>query len=116
MPTMETLHTDLVPHAFNGMVHHPLVIASLTRDASSINRTYREKLDSVKKAEADGDWSKYVFLHERPYRLDALLSATKRGLKKKPPEFWSLVGGRVARLRKRPSKLEQVEEAVGHGD
>jgi hypothetical protein len=92
MPTMETLHTDLVPHAFNGMVHHPLVIASLTRDASSINRTYREKLDSVRKAEADGDWSTYVFLHERPYRLDALLSATKRGLKKKPPEFWALVG------------------------
>ena len=54
MPTMETLHTDLIPHAFNGMVHHPLVIALLTRDASSINRTYREKLDSVKKAEVAG--------------------------------------------------------------
>ena len=61
MPNMETLHTDLIPHAFNGMVHHPLVITSLTRDVSSINRTYREKLDSVKKAEADGDWSTICF-------------------------------------------------------
>ena len=64
----------------------------LTRDASSINRIYREKLDKVKKADVDGDWGKYVCLHERPYRLDALLSATKKGLKKKPPEFWALVG------------------------
>jgi hypothetical protein len=58
----------------------------------SINQTYRYKLDAVKKAEADDDWSLYVFLHERPYRLGALLSATKKGLSKNPSQFWSLVG------------------------
>ncbi len=89
---METLHADLIPCVVNGLVHHPLVIASLTTDASYINQIYRDKLDGVEKAATDGDWGRYVFLHERPYRLDALLRATKKGLKKKPSEFWALVG------------------------
>jgi hypothetical protein len=89
---METLHADLIPYVINGMVHHRLVITSLTTDPSFVNKIYRDKLDKVKRAEADGDWSLYVSLHERPYRLDALLSAPKKGLKKNPSQFWSLVG------------------------
>ena len=89
---MEALHPDLIPYVVNGMVHHRLVVCGLASDASSINQFYRDKLDKVKKADADGNWGLYVWLHERPYRLDALLSATKKGLKKKPSEFWALVG------------------------
>ena len=89
---MEALHADLIPHVRNGLVHHKLVVASLTEDASYINQTYRNKLQGVKKAETDADWGLYVDLHERPYRLRALLSATKKGLKDKPSEFWALVG------------------------
>ena len=73
-------------------VDHKLVVAWLTEDASYINQTYRNKLQGVKKAETDADWGLYVDLHERPYRLCALLSATKKGLKDKPSEFWELVG------------------------
>lgn len=63
---METLHPDLIPYVVKELVHHPLVVMSLTTDASYINRTYRDKLDEVKKAEAEGDWNSYVHLHERP--------------------------------------------------
>jgi len=88
---METLHADLIPYVVNGIVHHPLVVTPLATDASSINQTYRNKLDQVKKAEDVGDWTRYIFLYERFYRLDALLSATQKGLEKKPSEFWALV-------------------------
>ncbi len=89
---METLHENLVPFAFNGMVHHRLVVASLSKDASHINRIYRHKIDAVAKAKANRDWSTYVFLYEKPYRLDALLAAAKYGLKDKPSAFWKLLG------------------------
>ncbi len=64
---MEALHPDLIPHVVNGLVHHKLVVASLTKDASSINRTYRAKLHSVKKAETDA----YMF----PCTSDRTVSA-----------------------------------------
>jgi hypothetical protein len=89
---MEKLHSDLILHVVDGMVHHPLVVCGLASDASYINRIYRDKVDKVKKAETDGDWKLYVFLHERPYRLGTLLRAAKKGLKKRPSEFWALVG------------------------
>jgi hypothetical protein len=31
------------------------------------------KREAVAKAAEDGDWESYVFLYERPYRLDAFL-------------------------------------------
>ena len=89
---MKTLHADLVPYVINGLVHHPLVVKTFTTDASYINQMYRDKLDNVRRAETGGDWKLYVDLHERPYRLDALLSATKKDPKIKPSEFWALVG------------------------
>ena len=89
---METLHPDLIPYVVDGRICHPLVLEDLGRGASYINQGYRDKLDKVKKAEADGNWGLYVSLHERAYRFDALLSATKKGLTKKPSEFWPLIG------------------------
>jgi hypothetical protein len=89
---METVHKDLARYAYNGLVHHPLVIGSLTADAANINRTYRYKKDALSKARADGDWERYVFLHERPYRLGAMFKAPIKHLRKNPSKFWKLVG------------------------
>ena len=89
---METLHKNLTSRAFNGLVHHRFVIAPLTKDVSSINQTYRHKIDAVAKAKSNRDWGFFVSLHEKPYRLDALVAATKYGLKEKPSEFWELLG------------------------
>lgn len=89
---METLHKDLARYADNGWVHHPFVIAPFTADAANINRIYRDKKDALSKARADGDWEQYVFLHERPYRLDAMFKAPIKRLRKNPSKFWKLVG------------------------
>ncbi len=89
---METLHPDLVRYVQNGTVHHRLVIGPVTSDPSHINQIFRYKKDTVAKAKAKRDWSTYVFRHERPYRLPALIAAAKKGLKEKPFEFWALVG------------------------
>ena len=89
---METLDKKLIRYAFDGTVHHRFVVARLTRDASVINRTYRHKVVAVARAKANRDWSLFVSLHAKPYRLDALVVATKHGLKDKPSEYWDLLG------------------------
>lgn len=89
---MEALHENLIPYVSDGMIHHPLVIQLVPEDASYINQLYHQKLDKLKKAEAEGDWSKYIILHERPYRLGALRAAIDSGLSEEPSEYWELVG------------------------
>jgi hypothetical protein len=76
----------------NSTVHHPLVIGLVTSDNLRINLIYEEKKVARSKARATGDWEKYIFLHEKPCRLDTLVAATKYGLKDKPSEFWALLG------------------------
>lgn len=85
------LHSDLIPHAVDGMIHHPLLIQLLPADFTYINRLYSQKLEKLEQAEADCDWSKYVTLHEKPYRLNALIAATGKGLGDSPDEFWTLL-------------------------
>jgi hypothetical protein len=43
------------------------------------NRAYAYKREKVAEAEATGDWDSYVFLHERPYRPEALSAAAAMG-------------------------------------
>jgi hypothetical protein len=57
---METLHQDLIRYVVNGRVRHPFVAEDLTTGASYINQAYRDKLDRVKEADADGKWGLYV--------------------------------------------------------
>ena len=89
---MEALDKELIRHRRGDMVHHPLVTGWVRQDASPINQTLRRMKEKVAKAESDGDWHQYVFLHEKPYRLDALESAAKKGLSQNPSDFWRLVG------------------------
>ena len=72
-----------------GIAQRPVVAQA---DAASINQIYRYKKDALSKARADGDGETYVFLHERPYRLDAMFKAPMKHLRKNPSEFWKLVG------------------------
>ena len=106
---MEKLHSDLIPYSVDQMVHHPLVIG-LAHDASYMNQRYRQKKGLLAKAEADGDWGQYIFLHERPYRIGALEYAAENGLSRK--SFRALgVGGRsLAGFRKHPPESPSVEE------
>lgn len=91
----EEIHPDLedyVSDCGSGMmVHHPLVIQNFRGDATRVNQIYRDKLEECARAEEDGKWRTYIAMHEKPYRLGALLYATDRGLETSPTEYWSLV-------------------------
>ena len=89
------LHPDLARHVeeldmFNA-IRHPLVFAvPFFGDKFSIarcNLMYEQKLEMLEKAKKDENWSKYVFLRERPYRLNAFLDIAK---KLNHEKFWDL--------------------------
>lgn len=94
----EDLHPDLVPHLRQGslgqMLHHPLMINVIHHDMQNAfaNKQYAAKSAAVEEAAQEGKWSTYIFLHERPYRFDALMEATKRGLARDPKQYWDMVG------------------------
>jgi hypothetical protein len=75
------------------MVHHKLVVGRVynAADAERINRAYLAKKAELTKLNSDiGDGYKYVFLHERPYRFDALVRIAKR---LSSSDYWKLVSG-----------------------
>lgn len=73
-------------------IKHPLVFSMMHHDA--MNAMANKKLAILKaevaKAAAAGKWRTYVWHHERPYRLNALMHATAHGLE--GPEYWHLLG------------------------
>lgn len=89
---VENLHPDLSEYVFGDMIDHPLVVYPVSMDVSSINRLYLQKRRDAADAENRGDWGQYVALHERPYRVDALLRALEGGVSNQPSEYWKLVG------------------------
>lgn len=73
----EELHPDLAPYLTENalgmrMIAHPLVHDLLPINGMA-NRQYAQKQAALVKAEAAQDWHTCVFLHERPYRCDALI-------------------------------------------
>jgi hypothetical protein len=75
----EPLHPDLAArvierHGHTGiyheLIHEPFHVPALNKHS---NRMYEHKLKALAEAIAAGDWSSFIFMHERPYRLDALM-------------------------------------------
>ncbi len=88
----EPLHPDLEPYVTeNGplgrALYHPLVHEPIFTHTSLANRLYLGKRKALDAAIASGDWHAVVFLHERPYRLDALWQNADE---LPDSEFWSL--------------------------
>lgn len=74
----EPLHPDLVPYIeeggpFGSMIRHPLVYDLFMGLPGLVNRQYEQKKELLAEAVADENWHQVVFLHERPYRLKALI-------------------------------------------
>ena len=74
----EELHPDLVPYLnahdrIGQVLQHPLVynVPHHTAMNRMVNRQYVEKLRIRDRARDIGDWSQYIWIHERPYRFDA---------------------------------------------
>ena len=71
------LHPDLIPHVCEGrlgrILHHPLVIDPFFAPHmhKMANLQYESKMAALARATEAKDWHSVVFLHERPYRLNA---------------------------------------------
>ncbi len=72
-------------------VKHPLVFSIIHTPTMNayINAQFRAKKQAVEEALAEKKWAKYIWLHERPYRVDAFrgISAQLDG-----PQYWELLG------------------------
>jgi hypothetical protein len=65
---------------FGRCIKHPLVYQVPMYAAGMANRQLAHKREALSRALADDDWHSYVFLHERPYRLQALIALHERGV------------------------------------
>jgi len=74
----EALHPDLRSHFRDGpvgkMLHHPLIINVITLPGhhKADNMMYLHRKEEAEQSWHKKYWSRYVFLHERPYRAEAL--------------------------------------------
>lgn len=91
------LNDDLVAYysVNNGipMIKHPLVFSIFHTDNQNyiINQHYEWKKQAVRKARTEREWSSYVFLHERPFRLNAFLDIEPM-VREEPDQYWELLG------------------------
>jgi hypothetical protein len=89
----EELHSDLVPYLEDGalgkQLRHPLVYLVPMWDNGRANAYYQQKVKDSQEALAQGKYQKFVYLHERPYRLDAFIEVADRLT---DTEYWKLLG------------------------
>ena len=73
----EELIPQLQPYLEEGIlgkqIRHPLVYQVPLWSNGSANRMYLQKDSEVKRALKEKAWNRFIFLHERPYRLQAFL-------------------------------------------
>ena len=80
--TNEPLHPDLVPYmeiSDGGwaMLRHPLVYQVPFFSNGTANAIYAQKQKEVKDALGSWNYAKFVWLHERPYRVEAFKKIAK---------------------------------------
>ena len=94
------LHPDLVsyietwPPPWGRTVNHPLVRSNRMNspeDVIEINNLYAAKVKDLEKSEKNRDWHTHIFLHERPYRAEALYDLVNSH-DLKPKEYWTVLG------------------------
>lgn len=90
----EQLHPDLADciqkSVMGKIIKHPLIILPYTEGQNAfINTNYDLKVKKLQEALDSKNWNFYVFLHERPFRIKALLKI-KENLNNK--EYWELLG------------------------
>lgn len=76
---------------FGQSIRHPLYYSIVHHERLNAiaNAGYRLKKEALRKARAEGAWSTYVWLHERPYRLWALTQIAEELTDRR---HWKLLG------------------------
>jgi len=88
VPLNPDLERYLEDGAIGRQLRHPLVYLVPLWSNGHANALYEQKVKGVKDALANNKYSSYVFLHERPYRLDAF---TLIQSKLSDTQYWSLL-------------------------
>jgi hypothetical protein len=90
----EPLHPDLLPYVqetdmIGTVLKHPLVYDIPMSTPAMANWRYAKKQEALAEARANQNWHMVVWLHERPYRLTALMEIAPLA---DDQEYWELVG------------------------
>lgn len=96
LQTKEELHPDLALYIdedglFGPSIKHPLVFSIVHNPVMNafVNAQLKQKREALARAKAERDWDTCVWLHERPYRLDAFLDISWH---LDGPRYWELLG------------------------
>jgi hypothetical protein len=88
------LHPDLEDYVDGETLYHPLLSHHSIREPHGVemaNKIYEGKSRQIAEAIQSQDWTLFVFLHERPYRVDALIELINEfGVSGK--DLWPVVG------------------------
>lgn len=92
----DPLDPELVTYSYEDdegsvFIKHPLVFSIWHNESLNrmCNAQLKGKREACDKALDEGDWPHYVWLHERPYRLDAFLAVEWQ---MSDAEYWALLG------------------------
>jgi hypothetical protein len=81
---LENLHPALRPYAMEHerlgwSLRHPLVYMVMGVMCGQANAMYDFKVKELKEAQAEKNFRRYIWLHERPYRIDRLIDLWNDG-------------------------------------
>ncbi len=95
----EAICDELAPYVqergdLGTMIHHPLVIELMfdPKRCGLVNKRFQHKQSEVEKCLTEGKYATAIFLHERPYRFDALMEYMTEYNLEDEPNFWEIVG------------------------
>ncbi len=82
----EQLAQELLPElrpyleqgAMGEQLRHPLIYQVPLINNGAANQIYKFKVEETQRALAEGNYNKYVWLHERPYRFDAFVEVADK--------------------------------------
>ena len=114
MEIIEPLHPDLIPYfeadgALGAQVRHPLVYQVPLWSNGSANAYYLQKKKDLEKAIAEKNFNRIIYLHERPYRLQAFISIAEELSDSK---YWSILSGIWTDTENQWQNLEQWTELL----
>jgi hypothetical protein len=78
----QELLPELLPYVEQGslgeQLRHPLLYQVPLLNNGGANRLYKYKVQETQRALAESDWKQYIWLHERPYRVDAFIEVADK--------------------------------------
>ena len=96
LKTVEDLDPELVPYMEKGgplgrCIRHPLVYSMIHTDQMNAiaNRQLAAKKEAVAEAREQREWARFIFLHERPYRIEAFMEIEDQLT---DSEYWDHLG------------------------